>query len=193
MAAVTCSDFGAHKNKVCHCFHCLLIYLPWSDGTGWSLCFEYCFKPAFSLYIFTLIKKLFRPSLLSPIKVVSSAGTIWGWCHHLMLLIFFPVILIPACNTSSLAFCMMYSEYKLNKLSDNIQSFHFPCHVTCFNEWRNRFKKTWNQIALDCYHIRTWKEIVFIFILISLFGDKNYCSANFILSYENHFSHYFFP
>ena len=23
------------KNKVCHCFHCFPIYLPWSDGTGW--------------------------------------------------------------------------------------------------------------------------------------------------------------
>ena len=29
-----CSDFGAPKNKVCHCFHCFPIYLPWSDGTG---------------------------------------------------------------------------------------------------------------------------------------------------------------
>ena len=28
------SDFGAQGNKVCHCFHCFLIYLPWSDGTG---------------------------------------------------------------------------------------------------------------------------------------------------------------
>ena len=29
MAAVTiCSDFGAQKNKVCHCFHCFPIYLP---------------------------------------------------------------------------------------------------------------------------------------------------------------------
>ena len=35
MAAVTIySDFGAQENKVCHCFHCLSIYLPWSDGTG---------------------------------------------------------------------------------------------------------------------------------------------------------------
>ena len=25
--------FGAHENKVHHCFHCLPIYLPWSDGT----------------------------------------------------------------------------------------------------------------------------------------------------------------
>ena len=37
MAAVTiCSDFGAAKNKVWHCFHCFHcfpIYCPWSDGT----------------------------------------------------------------------------------------------------------------------------------------------------------------
>ena len=29
-----CSDFGAHENDVCHCFHYFPIYLPWSDGTG---------------------------------------------------------------------------------------------------------------------------------------------------------------
>ena len=35
MAAITiCSDFGAQKNKVSHCFHCFPIYLPWSDGTN---------------------------------------------------------------------------------------------------------------------------------------------------------------
>ena len=34
MAAVSiCSDFGAPKNKVWHCFHCFPIYFPWSDGT----------------------------------------------------------------------------------------------------------------------------------------------------------------
>ena len=34
MAAITiCSDFGAPKNKVSHCFHCFPIYLPWSDET----------------------------------------------------------------------------------------------------------------------------------------------------------------
>ena len=34
-AAVTiCSDFGALKSKVCHCFHCFSIYLLWSDETG---------------------------------------------------------------------------------------------------------------------------------------------------------------
>ena len=36
MAAVTiCSDFGAQENKVPHCFHCLPIYLPGSDETGY--------------------------------------------------------------------------------------------------------------------------------------------------------------
>ena len=33
MVAVTISnDFGAQEYKVCHCFHCFPIYLPWSDG-----------------------------------------------------------------------------------------------------------------------------------------------------------------
>ena len=35
MAVVTiCSDFGAQKNKVLHCFHCFPIYFPWRGGTG---------------------------------------------------------------------------------------------------------------------------------------------------------------
>ena len=25
--------FWTHNNKICHCFHCFPIYLPWSDGT----------------------------------------------------------------------------------------------------------------------------------------------------------------
>ena len=31
--------FWIPKNKVCHCFHCFSIYLPWSDGTG---CHDLC-------------------------------------------------------------------------------------------------------------------------------------------------------
>ena len=45
--------------------------------------------------------------LLSAIRVVSSA--------YLRLLIFHPAILIPACASSSPAFCMIYSAYKLNR------------------------------------------------------------------------------
>ena len=63
-------------------------------------------KTAFSLSSFTFIKRLFSSSLLSPL----------GWCHlRLRLLIFLPAILIPACASSSLAFRLMYSAYKLNK------------------------------------------------------------------------------
>ena len=33
-AFIICSDFGAQENKVCHCFHCFPMFLPWRDGTG---------------------------------------------------------------------------------------------------------------------------------------------------------------
>ena len=33
-----CSDFGAQENKICHCFHCFHIYLPWGDGTADGVC-----------------------------------------------------------------------------------------------------------------------------------------------------------
>ena len=56
------------------------------------------FKPAFSLSSFTLIKRLFGSSSLSAIRVVS--------CAYLRLLIFPPAILIPACESCSLAFHM---------------------------------------------------------------------------------------
>ena len=71
------------------------------------------FKPTFSLSSYTFIKKLFSSSL-SAIRVVSSA--------YLRLLIFLLAILIPACASSSPAFLMMYSAYKLNKQGDNVQS-----------------------------------------------------------------------
>ena len=31
--ASICHDFGAQKDKICHCFHCFPIYLSLSDGT----------------------------------------------------------------------------------------------------------------------------------------------------------------
>ena len=86
------------------------------------------FKPAFSLSSFTFIKRLFSSSL-SAIRVVSSA--------YLRLLIFLPAILIPAWASSSLAFFMMYSEYKLNIQGDNIQPWHTPFQI-------------WNQSMVPC-------------------------------------------
>ena len=120
---------------------CLLILLLWSWSTvilepkkiksptvsivSPSICHEvmgpdamiltfwmFIFEPAFSLSSFTLTKRLFSSSSLYAIRVVSSA--------YLRLLIFPSAILIPACDSSSLVFHMMYSAYKLNKQGDNI-------------------------------------------------------------------------
>ena len=68
------------------------------------------FKPTFSLSPFTFNKRLFSSSSLSAIRVMSSM--------YLRLLMYLPAILIPACASSSPAFHMMYSAYKLNKQGD---------------------------------------------------------------------------
>ena len=62
-------------------------------------------------------------------RVVSSA--------YLRLLIFLLPILTPACASSSPAFLMMYSAYKLNKHHDNIQPWHTPFPI-------------WNQCVVSC-------------------------------------------
>ena len=94
VAIAICSDFRAHKNKVPHCFHCFLIYLPWSDGT---VCHDLSFlNVEFKASFFTPFhfhKRLFRSSSLSAMRVVSSA--------YLRLLIFLLEILIPACTSSN--------------------------------------------------------------------------------------------
>ena len=87
------------------------------------------FKPTFSFSSFTFIKRLFSSSSLSVIRVVSSA--------YLRLLIFLPAILIPSCASSSPAFLMMYSAYKLNRHGDNIQPWHTPFPI-------------WNQSVVSC-------------------------------------------
>ena len=108
------------KKIVCHCFY----FSP-------SICHEVMgldamilafwmlsFKPTFALSSFTFIKRLFSSSLLSAIRVVSSA--------YLRLLIFLPAVSFPAYTSSSPAFCMIYSAYKLNKQDDNMQPWHTP-------------------------------------------------------------------
>ena len=60
------------------------------------------FMPTFSLYSFTFIRRLYSPSSLSAIKVVSSV--------YLKLLIFLPAILIQACALSGqhFAWCTLH-------------------------------------------------------------------------------------
>ena len=102
------------------------------------------FKPSFSLsfftffffsssfflfFFFTFIKRLFSSSPLSATRVVSSA--------YLRLLIFLLENLIQACASSSPAYLMMCSAWKLNKQGDNIQMWHTPFLI-------------WNQSVVSC-------------------------------------------
>ena len=73
------------------------------------------FKPAFSLFSFTFIKRLFCASSLYAIRVVSSEV----------------IDISPDSLDSSLCFIqpsilMMYSAYKLNKQGDNMQPWRAP-------------------------------------------------------------------
>ena len=88
------------------------------------------------------------------------------------LLIFLPAVLIPACASSSLAFCMMYSAYKLNKQGDNIQPWHtpfpiwnqsiFPCLVLTVAYWpayrflRRQVRWSGIPISLRIFHSLLW-------------------------------------
>ena len=94
-------------------------------------------KPMFSLSSFTFFKRLFSSSLLSAIRVVSSA--------YLRLLLYLWAILTPVYASSSPVFPMMCSAYKLNKQDDNIQPWHtsfpicnqfvVPCPVLTIASW----------------------------------------------------------
>ena len=79
---------------------------------------------ALLLSSFTLIKRLCSSSLLSAIRVVSST------C--LRLLMFLLPVLIPAYNSSSLAFLMMCAACRLNKQGDSRQPYCTPFSV--FNQ-----------------------------------------------------------
>ena len=117
MAAVTIrNDFGAQDNSICHCSTFSVSVCHEVMGLdAMMLVFRMLnFKPAFSVYSFTLIKRFFSFSSLYVIRVVSSAY---------LRLLFLLAVFIPACDSSSLAFCMKYCAYKINKPSDKIE----PC------------------------------------------------------------------
>ena len=73
---------------------------------------------------------------------------------YLRLLIFLPAILIPACASSSPAFLMMYSAYKVNKQGDSIHtalvySFSYLEPVCCSMSSSNYFFLTWIQVSQE--------------------------------------------
>jgi len=87
------------------------------------------FKLIVSFSTFTFIKRLLSSSSLSAIRMVSPT--------YMRLLIFLLATFIPACASSSPAFLMVYSAYKLNKQGDNIQPLRTPFPI-------------WNQYVVPC-------------------------------------------
>ena len=132
------------------------------------------FKSAFSLSSFTFIKKLFSSYSLSAIRVVSSA------C--LRLLVFLPSILIPVCASTSLAFHMIYTAYKLNRQGDNLQPW-----CICF--------PIWNQSVVPCLvlTVAPWPAYRFlkrqvrwsgISISLRIFPEKEMANHSSILAWR---------
>ena len=95
------------------------------------------FKPAFSLSCFVFMKRLFSSSSLYAKNMMS--------CAYLRLLMFLLAILPPGYASSSLAFLMMSSAYKLDKQADNIQPCCTPVPI-------------WNQSILPCQglNVSSW-------------------------------------
>ena len=150
------------QNKVSPCFP---IYLPWTDGTR---CHDLSFlNVEFLASFFTplvhLTKRLFSSSSLSALRVVSA---------YLRLLLFFPAILIPACDSSSPVFLMMYSACKLNRHGHNIQPWHtpfsivkqtiVPCSVLTVASWpayiflRRQVRWSGSPISFRIFHSLLW-------------------------------------
>ena len=120
-------------------------------GLSWVL----SFKPAFTLSSFTFIKRLFSSSLLSVIRVVSFS--------YLRLLIFLLAILNPACTSSNLAFCMIYSAYNLpQSLFFKAKSFVLDFNKPIQKESRNIY----NFACLENGSGESWGETP-----CTLFGD----------------------
>ena len=129
--AIICSHFRAEEEEICHFFYLFPFYLPWSDGTGFH---------DLSFFYYWVLSQLFH-SPLSP----SSSSFLVSLCFgplDLRLLILLPTVLIPACNSSSLAFHMMCSTYKSNRQGNNKQ----PCHTPFSNL---------NQPAVPCKILMT--------------------------------------
>ena len=150
LSSVICSDFGIQENKVCHCFHCFPIYLPWRMPLCAMILVFWMssFKLAFSLSSFTFIKRLFSFSLLSAIRVVSSA--------YLRLLIFILAFLILACSFIQPGISHEDTVYPAlfssSAVSDGIQRLHWVSVSGSPQEigWEGSQLGTWVIFHLTC-------------------------------------------
>ena len=140
-----------------------LFAMKWWDQVPWSFLFEWwVLSQLFHCPLSFSSRGSSVPSLLSALRVVSSV--------NLTLLIYLPAILIPAYASSSPAFFMMYSAYKLNKQGDNIQTWGTPfliqnesairCPVltvaSSYRFLRRRVRWSGIPISLRIFHSLLW-------------------------------------
>ena len=113
-----------------------------------SICHE-MMGPDDMILVFWMLS--FKPTFHS--LSLSSRGSL-ALLHFLL-----PEILIPACASSSPAFLMIYSGYKLNKQGDNIQPWCTPFPI-------------WNQSVISCPVLTaaSWPAFRFLRRHVSLSG-----------------------
>ena len=135
--------------------------IPWTEETGrlqsmglWRV--RHDWATSLSLFTFTHWRRKWQPTLVFLPGESQGQGEPGGlpsmglhrvrhdWSDlaaaasaYLNILIFLLAILIPACSSSSLEFCMMYFAYKLNKQGDDIQPGRTPYPI-------------WNQSVVPC-------------------------------------------
>jgi len=124
--------------------------MKWWDWMPWSLYFECWILNQLFHSPLTFIKRLFSSSSLSAMSGVICISEVIDIS---------PCNLDSACTSSSLAFCMMYSAYKLNNQGDNIQ----PC-CTPF--------PIWNQSVVPCpvLTVASWPAYRFLRSQIRWYG-----------------------
>ena len=132
--------------------------------------------------LLSLSSRLFSSSSFSVIRVVSSA--------YLKLLIFLPAILIPACASSSPAFLMMYSAYKLNKQDNNIQPWCTPFPTSLLFHVQFCFFLTCIQISQEAgqvvWYFHLFKNFpVFVVVhTVKAFGIVNKAEVDVFLEFS---------
>ena len=144
MTAITiCSDFGGQEKSL-SLFPLFPHHFAWSDG---SRCHNLSIFECWVLsQLFTLLLHFPQEDLQFLFTFCHKGGVI---CIPEIIDIF-PAILIPACDLSSLAFCIMYSAYRLNKQGDNTQPWRIPFPI-------------WKQSIVPCpvLTVASWPEYRF--------------------------------
>ena len=120
---------------------------------------------------------------------------------YLRLLIFLPVILISAWESSRLAFWMMYSAYMLNKQDDNIQPwctpfpilnwFVAPCPILTIASWP-AYRFFWSQVRWLVWYYDLFKnfpQFVLVIHTVKDFGVVNKAEVDVFLELSSFFNY----